>query len=92
MEPTGRHRRQKSCVLEILLQESMCDDFLQVFSGKDRGNNACHSELGCSLSHPSINQLQWGQLFIESFSLLQNLDEVSAVLCYILFLKRCKET
>lgn len=79
------------CVLEILLQESMYDDFLQVFSGKGWDSNASHSELGCSLSHPSINQLQWGELFIQSFCMLQNLDQGLAVLGYILFLKRCKD-
>lgn len=84
-------QKTNGCVLEILLQESMCDDFLQVFSGKDRGNNASHSQLGCSLSHPRIDELQWSELFIQCLCLLQDLDQVSAVLCYIPFLKHCKD-
>lgn len=84
-------QKTNGCVLEILLQEGMCDDFLQVFSGKGRGDNASHSQLGCSLSRPSINQLQWSEFFIQCLCLLQNLDQVSAVLCYILFLKHCKD-
>ena len=78
-------------ILEILPYKKVRDNFLQVFTRECGRSNTCYSQFRRTLSHPRVDQFQRCELFFQFLCLLQDLDQIPAVRCYILSFKCCNE-